>query len=272
MMPKRSFIKRIQNAVTNFSFSRTFINEPTKTALNYFMLLILCIAFVQSGVFALKTVVGLRALGHEIDQETPYFELKNGILSIEMQSPFIFEIDKTYIVIDPLDNQSIGSISDLTDKDILLINSTRLQMKNQINNGREYTLLFEDFPIEFTKNELVNLMTQSNRLPTTFFVISFLLITIGKLFGTFLAWVIASLSASLRKAHVNNGQTYILGIYALTLPSFVKSAVKMSGHNIPYFTIIYYTIVLIYIVKYLESLGSQDDLMASKPFERPLIH
>ena len=253
MEQRIGFLARIKEAVSNFSFANTIIRERAKKALKYFLLLVLFISVFNSIYAFTVTKRTFVNLSSEIEAETPNFEIKDGILFVDSEQPIILD-DHSLIVIDTTGSTTLAQLkAQTTNKNIILVDSKKIYYYSPSEQYKNQSLELANFQTDLSKQQIIDYLSSSSMIPTLFAVMAIFVTFIGKMIGTLVAWIIASIAASAKKVPVTSAQTYSLALYALTAPSLIKLITNVFP-NIPFFTLIYYGILVFYLIRYLDEI------------------
>ncbi|MCE5219737.1 MAG: DUF1189 domain-containing protein [Clostridium sp.] len=175
----------------------------------------------------------------------PNFELKNGLLSVESDSPIYYKHNGEQLIVDTSGKTSKSILDPYSDA--IYINSDEITIRQ--NYSTLQTLKFTDF----TEFNLTNKTLQSalSILKTIFPIIllifepifSFLLNLIS---GFLILGPLCLNISSIMGVKLKYSKTCTLSFYAMTLPLLLESLLNISEIDLPEFSVIFYIVALIY--------------------------
>ncbi|MDV3429566.1 MAG: DUF1189 domain-containing protein [Bacillota bacterium] len=242
---KLSFWMKIVSSVQGIKHYENALKETTGKAVLYLLLISLLLGAIGSLREAFVVNDGISEFMKVYNDECPYFELKNGELSVDGSMPIVLEDDDNYIVIDTT-NSTNPDILDSHSRGILLLKDKMIQKKNGVQTEVTDFKSLQEFTIN--KN-IVN-----RYLPYARVII--LLIFFGNILWYFLGGLLSSLFLALFALIINGifktklkyGQLFSLSIYALTTPLIISTLFKiLSLEHFSYYWLIYHIIAFAYI-------------------------
>lgn len=244
---KINFFKRIGKSIVNFDFYRIVKNETLGKAFKYLILLCLMIGIISSILTVIPFTKGIDILKDNFVTDIPYFEFDNGELKVESDEPIIIEESEGYIFIVDTTNETDESILDQYEAGMYIGKDRMVTKRNMVQKESfEFSQIKE---LSFTKYDIQGYIHYLKYF--SILIVFFILIwtIIGKLFSTLVISVIGLIINAIVKSELEYSDIYKLGIYSITLPSIIKLITKYTLPDIPFFSILYYGIVIFYLVK-----------------------
>lgn len=252
---KVRFFSRIYKSITDFSFYSFIKKETLGKAFTYLLLLTLLISLVSiiKPIYELNSGIGL--ISEYFDTEVPYFELKNGELHVEGEMPIVSEDEDSIMIINTDQDVDESVLADY-DRGVLILKDRLINKQNK-SQTREYKFSqLKDFTIN--KYDVEKYIPYLKSI--SIFIIIFLpLFTfLGKLFSTLFISLLGLIVNSVAGSKLEYADIYKIGIYSITLPSIIKLLSKFIPFDIPFFSLIYYGIVVFYMYKAMTIIKLED--------------
>lgn len=231
------------------------MRKEKKKAITYFFFFVLIASLFQSVPVTRVLYQGVDRAGRWVSEQLPDFtaEIKNGELSVSgIDIPFEKELaDGYFLIVD-----SSGGITDekiaekIGDRDggVVAFSKTEAAM-HEIRSGVRRTNRLSWGEVgdnTLTKAQVLSFI-EKIKGPAKFgitagwLVLTYALFLVGKavylLFASFVVFIIGKIG----KREVNYGEIYIMGLYAITLPTVLAIIAQLFGIRVPYI----YTIILI---------------------------
>ncbi len=236
-------------------FYVTIIQESLGQAVKYFILFCILLSLVLSIEPIITLVNFTNVFNKTLLKNIPDFTLKNGTLTIEGEMPMVFDYkDDLAFIIDTsgksdnsvLNNYTRGifiSDSYIATKGIFISDSHMVYKDPsyaEIHNFRDNT------SFTFSKALLNNYLAILKIIIPLVPIAMIVAILILKFIGSLVVCAIAAICGIVRGVHLKFDDYYRIALYAVTLPTILQFTIKPIFH-IPYFFVIYYAVVIIYI-------------------------
>ncbi|WP_096201271.1 DUF1189 domain-containing protein [Bacillus sp. FJAT-45350] len=215
-----------------------------KTILYIFVLM--AIVSIPAGVsLALSLSNGVQQFHQAIESDIPDFEFTNGVLTSEIDEPFIEELDGVIFVLDPTDTVS---------SDELLAYNNGLALTSRdaylITDGIIEQIRYRDFGnINMTKTEIEALIAGlSSMMPviiTLLLLVLYIFTTGMKFIGVTVLGVIGLIIRSKLGVKLTYKQLWVLSAYAVTLPTTIFALLDLLYLNIPFSFTIYWVLAIV---------------------------
>ena len=255
MKNKTGIVHKFAYSIYNFKEYKNFLSQGLFSAILYL--------FLVSLVFStLGNISNLRMINDDVTRlenvfvkESPEFELKDGVLSIDSEAPVIYKYNSEF----SLSRATLGDVfisdtSGTTDISVLddydnatYINSTSLYAKR--NGQIIFSFDFADFNyLTFTKETFRHYFSVLKiTFVLTLLIINPLLDFINILAAIFIVLGPMGLMLSKNfKQKIGYLQCCIIGMYAVTLPIILKSLATILDIYSFEFTLVFYGISFIY--------------------------
>lgn len=241
--PGMGFFQKIYYSVAGFGQYKSFIREKPGRAVVYLLLLGLIM-----GVFSLVTPMldYNRAISEfmlDFDKKVPDFTFGNGKLTVEGNMPIILGEGSSTVIIDT-SGRTDESILDDYDNAIL-ITSDRMIQKNYANKQVTSFSLIQG--IGFDREDLRRALPIV-KIMTVFIAIFGLIFFIC---AKYISALVVSLAGLIINAATGTGLTYAdvfkISAYSLTLPVLIGTMIDLSGVPVPYLTVIFYVVAIVYV-------------------------
>lgn len=245
-----NFFNEAKESVIDFKFYRNIKDNRFARTFLYLLLILLIIhAMITARDFLLVKNVMERA-SFELTTNMPDFELKDGKFNfagkmphyISMSTNELFVIDTTGSVGPESLNNVIAGVL-ITEDKIYLKNYMQLQTINLAD--------FKD--LQFNKQDMVNFIPKISWLVLIVMMVGFVFVLGWKLLNAVLLAIFGILINTTYKTDLKFKQLFNFSVYALTLPMLIKLAVDISGYPIPFFSLIYWFISILYMALAIKS-------------------
>lgn len=243
---KVRFFSRIYKSITDFSFYSFIKKETLGKAFTYLLLLTLLISLVSiiKPIYELNSGVGL--ISEYFDTEVPYFELKNGELNVEGDMPIVFEDEDSIMIINTERDTDVSLLDDY-DRGFIVTKYGFINKKSSSHIEKVEFSQLKDFT--FNKYDVEKYIPYLKFINIFIIIFLPLFIFIGKLFSTLFISLLGLIVNSVAGSKLEYADIYKIGIYSITLPSIIKLLFKFIPFDIPFFNLIYYGIVVVYMYK-----------------------
>lgn len=263
---KVGFFSRIFYSISKMDFYVTVAKESAGKAFKYLVLF----CFLLGAISSITAVVDFFDVISESEEyltkQIPDFSFENGELHVEGQMPIVANSDDTVLIVDTsgeLDESSLDGYN----KGIFISKTYIVSKKNVMQKER---IDFAELgALSFTKSSLIAFLPTLKILGFLLPIFIIMGTIIGKLIGSLFVSIITAIVASVKKVNLSYGQTYAIGIYAMTLPSIIKFVANLLSITLPLFFVIYYGIVIFYTINAFSRI-QQDRLAAQAKKEEQL--
>ncbi|UTR14417.1 DUF1189 domain-containing protein [Salipaludibacillus sp. LMS25] len=214
----------------------------------FFLMLVACIPL------ATQTAIDLNAhfnTAHTFAKELPPFYVENGILTSELDDPYVSETEEGFtVIIDPTGELTPADISEYDFTFALFERNAVISI-----GGESNVISYQQMEVAFSSEQLLSMVETVNNLSPL--VISFIILGIY-LLGTavtFIVTVLLSLITLLMKSsmasQLSYKQCWILSVYSVTLPTIMMAFFGMLNllAYIP-FSFLLYLIVAVIMITY----------------------
>lgn len=246
---KMGLVDKFINSIYNPKAYNEFLKQSTGKAILYIFLLSLILGIINSLFFILPMNSAISSVQEEIENSIPYFELKDGNLSIEGDMPIEIIDDGLIVYVDtenPIDPSIIDDydIGYLITSDSIIVksgNNTQAINFNTLANGGT-----------LTKDEFISLMPLTFKIITIMFIIFYPLGTfLGKLLTAIILALLGIIICKILNKPLRYSECFRLSLYALTVPMLLNTLnyvfTFLSGVVVGGFTAIYFVTALVYL-------------------------
>lgn len=243
---KINFFTKIYRSVTDFSFYRLVLKEPSGKAFLYLLLLSLLFGAIALIEPIVATNKGINIANEFVRNEVPYFVLADGELEVDGDMPIIYEDGSEGIIIDTT-GKTDESILDEYERGVYI---SKYKLINKQDRIQKRVIEFSQMKdLNITKDDVMSLLPHARWIIAVILVFGIIGMFLGKLISTLLISIIGLIINAMTKAKLEYGNIYKLGIYSITLPTIIKTVINLADITIPYFFMIYYGIVVFYLWK-----------------------
>ena len=238
------FYSQSYSAVTDFYFYRTIFEQPIRKTLIYFLFLTVHTAALLTLILGWHYGPQLLNMFRWAQGNLPSFEVKHGRLSVAAEQPLVRKYRGKEIVTFVFDTTGTYSDPNELEEPVILFTEDKLHFRLA---GETKTYSWEDFgDFQVGSREFETLISfKWVYLPIGYLLaLAYTLVAKG-LSASFLA--LLALSASLRYGiHLPFQQRLTIALYSLTPAVVIDLAVKLTGVEISYFFLFYFSIAAIY--------------------------
>ncbi len=238
------FFRQIKDSVTDFRFYREIKDNRFGRTFIYILLLFLIVYSINTVSLYINVKNAMDVVALELSEKAPEFVLSSGELEFSGEMPYyVYNDEMQAIVIDTTGQTSEDAIkSKMTG---ILLTKDRMYVKNQMQyNVMNYSDMGD---LTFTKQDLINFLPKISNIVLVFMVILFIFVLGMKLLQAVLIALAGMIFSSAFKVELKFRHLYNFAIYALTLPLLLQVAHNLSGLSIPFFSLIYWIIAILYI-------------------------
>lgn len=254
---KVSFIKRVYSSIIDFDAYSKFSEEPLSKAIKYLAILVLIFSLIigiaYAGKFGNEVAKGAKYLDENIED----ISFENGVLSFNNGETTTFEEGLIPIII--IDTSEEPDLDEYREK-AKLYNYGLIILKDKMlivtaNADEVESAEYSQMGIEsMSKTDILSLFNNAKVFLTigvAVFIVEFIQYFIYTLFFAIVLAIIAEIIALVLRIKVSFKSGYIMGIYALTLPTILEALYIIlnltTGLVIQYFSWMYTTISYIYV-------------------------
>jgi len=219
---------------------------------------------IKAGIFINKSYEDVLTF---YNTDFPEFQFKNGILNVDAEMPIISydEETKDIFVIDTSNNSDESIIDDYANG--VFIFKDKVITKEDDGHTIStfiYSELSSQFgEVEFQKKDVERVFPIFEKFKVALYIIIFIGYFIFKVSNTlFLALVYGTLSlipTKIMKSNLKFAELYKISLYSLTLPTLIGIAATVFGISIPFFSIIKFIIMSVYIILIIKSIKENID-------------
>jgi hypothetical protein len=263
---KIGFFSRIFYSMSKMDFYVTVAKESVRKAFKYLVLFCILLGAINSIIKVVGFFDAISEVKKFVTKDIPDFTFKNGELNVEGEMPIVVESDDLALIVDTsgeLDESSLDGYNEG-----IFISKTYIVSKKNVMQ-KERIDFAELGALSFTKSSLIAFLPTLKILGFLFPIFIIIATIIGKLIGSLFVSIITAIVGAVKKVNLSYGQTYAIGIYAMTLPSIIKFIANLLSLKIPLFFVVYYAIVIIYAANAFSRI-QQDRLAAQAKTEDPL--
>lgn len=261
--PGMGFFPKIYHSVAGFSKYRYFIRQRPGKAVVYLLLLSLIL-----GAFSLIPIVleynkAINEFIAGFDKSIPNFTFENGKLSVEGTMPIIFGEGSSTLIIDT-SSQADESILNNYDTAVLLT-SDRMIQKTYANKQVTNFSLMQG--VKLDRESIKNVLPIMKSLSIFIVIFGVIFIICGK----FISALIVSLAGLIINAATGTGLPYRdvfkISAYSLTLPLFIGTLINLSGVPVPFLSLFFYLIAVVYVWGAFSTIKKEPDITPLPPAE-----
>lgn len=258
-----NLISQFVNSLGKFQAYKYFVKQSLGKAFLYLFLVSILLGGIGGIKFLSDFNSGINEVVQDFQSGVPDFQLKNGELEVNADMPYMIEDDQNGVVI--IDTTGTNDETILNDYE----NGIFISKHGVVNKENMFKTTKFDFSslqgITITKEKVVNWLPYLKWLSVLIIVFGFIFYFIGKLISVLIVSVCGIAIQSILKHKIGFKNLYKLAIYAMTLPILVNTIIDLTGLSIPYFTLIYYGIALLYLWMAIKALKT--DFTVPESFE-----
>ena len=257
--PKMKFFQRLYKSIIDFDIFSKYIEEPLKVAIRYLAIIVLIYSIIVTGIYVFRinneVMNGMKYIENSADD----INIEDSILSYNNGVESIYEEENNLIPIIIINTSEEPNIEDYKNR-VKLYNYGFILLKDRV---LVYTSGVDEFEsIKYTeiglenmdKQELISSLESPSVyifLSITIFIAEFIQYFIYTLFLAVILAVVGQIISLILRLKMSFKSTYIIGIYALTLPTVLNALYmlvnSLTGFVIQYFNWMYTTISYIYV-------------------------
>lgn len=254
---KVSFIKRVYSSIIDFDAYSKFSEEPLSKAIKYLAILVLIFSLIigiaYAGKFGNEVAKGAKYLDENIED----ISFENGVLSFNNGETTTFEEGLIPIII--IDTSEEPDLDEYREK-AKLYNYGLIILKDKMlivtaNADEVESAEYSQMGIEsMSKTDILSLFNNAKVFLTigvAIFIVEFIQYFVYVLFFAIVLAIVAEIIALILRIKISFKSGYIMGIYALTLPTILEALYIIlnltTGLVMQYFSWMYTTISYIYV-------------------------
>ena len=241
--PGMGFFPKIFHSVAGFGKYRYFIRQRPGKAVVYLILLSLVM-----GVFSLipPTKEFNKAVNEFIvnfDKLVPNFTFENGKLSVEGDMPIKLGEGSSTVIIDT-SGQTDESILDNYDNAVL-ITSDRMIQKTYANKQVTNFSLMQS--LKFNRDDVKGALPILKAFSVFIIIFGTIFFVCGKFISALIVSLIGLIINAARRTRLPFRDVFKISVYSLTLPLFIGTLINLTGVNVPFLSLIFYLIAVVYV-------------------------
>ena len=254
---KLSFIKRVYRSIIDFDAYSKFSEEPLSKAIKYLAILVfiysLIIVLAYAGKFGNEVAKGAKYLDENIED----ISFEDGILSFNNGETMTFEEGLIPVII--VDTSEEPNLDEYREK-AKLYNYGLIILKDKMlvvtaNADEVESAEYSQMGIEnMSKTDILSLFNNAKVFLTigvAIFIVEFIQYFVYVLFFAIVLAIVAEIIALILRIKISFKSGYIMGIYALTLPTILEALYIIlnltTGLVMQYYSWMYTTISYIYV-------------------------
>ena len=261
------FFRRVKTAIVDFEGYQNFISENLSKAIKYFLMITLIFSIIITICITIPFINLIMQFFEYVKNDMPNFSIKDNVLVLESEEPAIFKNDdlSLFIYVYPkLDKEKIDEIyiENKEFKNGVIFAENQFFVKLEATAASisyDYNTILDSLRTdEITKQWVENYYNSSGYINLfiglILFVLLYMFLTyiIVNLSNSLILAVLSFITAKIYKVNLNYKKSFILSIYALTLPILLNILYVLinnfTGFQIEYFQVMYNIISYIYIV------------------------
>jgi len=254
-----NFFIQVKESVTDFKFFLKIKDNRFGKTFTYLLLLFLLVYSMTSVKWYndFSTIINELTIG--LNEKTPDFRLEKGEFAFDGAMPYeIINTDQGKFIIDTTGKTTIYDYKEIDNG--MLITKDFIMARSDMQERKVY---FKDLgELEFNKHDIVELLPRLPGLLAVFLTFGFLFSLIWKLLNVLILAVIGILLCKTQKTTIYFRHLFNLATYSLTLPILLQLALILAGIAIPYFSLLYWFIsmmYLLYAIKYVKNSLKNDE-------------
>ncbi|MFZ5966907.1 MAG: DUF1189 domain-containing protein [Bacillota bacterium] len=254
---KIKFTEKLIKSISSFGFYQRILKESLGKAFIYLVLISLLFGFAGSIKAVYDINFGVNAMIDGFRDEIPDFTFQNGELEVYAEMPMILEEGEGAIVVIDTTGQTDESILDDYDSGVFLSKHKLVSKENSIQTKEFDFSQIKEF--DFNKQDVERWIPFLKWMSVIAVIFILLGTIIGKLISTLFISLLGLIVNGIAKARLEYGNIYKIGIYAITLPTIIKTVMGLVSIQIPFFFVIYYGIVVFYLWKVMKLIREEKE-------------
>ncbi len=250
-----NFFRQVKDSITDPKFYTTIYNQGFGKTFKYLFLLFLLTFIINGASFSAGFLGGIDRFAAEVQAKVPDFKLANGQLTVSGQQPIMLQNEDTTVIIDTTGKTSRESLAQKPG-DFMLITKDQIVTRQGIKTQE---ISFAQVPLSLDKSQMANLIPYFKLFLVIVGIFALVFGIIGTLLWTLILAVGALVISASVKTDLKFSQLYNISAYALTLPVILE-LVKQYVPEIPFFSLIFWGIGLLYVYQALKVIKNEQPL------------
>lgn len=239
------FFELMLKSMFDFKFYKRFIGVPMSKTILYIVLFGLFIGSLGMIKHAVYYNDYFNDIREDINRRVPEFQIINGLLVMDEETSFIRRENAFEFVIDPsmtsdsLKSKELSGIYMTKDAFVLrsFMNNDIIKYEGPNSETINKTAILEY--MGFFKNIALGMIIVFGTVVGMF----------GKMINSLFVSVIGMLINRIHNYQMSFKNVYQIGVHALTFPSIVALFADIFLMNMPFFTVIYFIVIVMYYTK-----------------------
>ncbi len=264
MENKISFPEQFISSICKLKSYNYFFQQSLGRAFLYLFLASVILAGLGGIRFMVEFNTAIDEVIDTMKSDLPYFELRDGELTVDAEMPYIVSESADHIFIIDTTGQSDQSALNGYDIGMLFTKDDMYQKQSRFET-RHYDLgAFAGLTV--TRSDVMLFMPMLKWMIAFIAFFGFIFYFCGKLLGALIVSIGGLIIESTASKKIGFGNLYKLSLYALTLPMFIKMVLTLMQVTVPLFFIIYYSIALFYLYKAVMTVRDNSEEDAAGPY------
>ncbi len=237
------FFINLWRSVTSFRFYKEIAFQKVSKSIGYLFLFIFLITLALSMKYSTVLIQGMAEVSKELGDRLPEIRIENGVVSTDVQEPFIIEEKDFIFIIDT--TGKITTVDPSYKQGILLTRNKLIHRQSEIET-RAYDLSkIKSFTVN--KEAMERWRKASSRFAFPFLVvILFPYYVVAKQIQILFFSLIALIANTATKANLKYENLFNISLFALTPPVLLATIFNLAGLRIPLFLSVFlYTVIYI---------------------------
>ena len=253
---KMSFFQRIFKSITNFEFYTYILKESLGRAFLYLVLLSLLLGAIGLIQPIIGVNEGINLAIQYFQADVPEFTFANGELDVQGEMPIIMGEEESVFIIDT-SGQLDATVLDDYESGVFI---SRYEMISKENGFETRRINFSQLrELSFTKSDVERWLPHLRWIHLIVMIFGLAGAILAKLISTLFISLLGLIVNAVKKAGLSYKDIYKLGIYAITLPAIIKLIIGQMPFEIPFFSVIYYGVVVFYLWKAMDEIKVQKE-------------
>lgn len=245
-----NFIDQFWKSISDINFYKSLWNQSSGKTFLYLTKITIIFGVISLIRPVLFFDRGVDLAGEYFRENIPYFVFKDGKLDIKSNQPFVWEDKETKLIVAMDTSGQIGSEILNEYYEGFFITKDYVIYKRSGIEKREFDLS-QLTGVAFTKDDVVEWIPYAKWVNVLIVFFGLFGFAVGKLWSALLIAIFGMLICSGKNRFYD---LYKISIYALTLPTVIKTGLVLFGVSVPGFILIYYGIAVFYIWKAVDSI------------------
>ena len=249
---KINFFQRIFKSITDFKFYMHIIKESLGRAFLYLVFLALLLGVVGLIRPIIEINIGINLAIQYFQADVPEFTFANGELDVQGEMPIIQGEEGGPVFIIDTSGQLDETILDGYESGVFI---SRYELINKENGYEKRRINFTQLgELRFTKSDVERWLPHLRWIHLVVIIFGLAGAILIKFISTFFISILGLIVNAIKKAGLSYKDIYKLGIYGITLPAIIQMVISLIPIDIPFFSVIYYGIVVFYLWKAMDEI------------------